>query len=58
MGMWQKGEATMFLFKNDLSGTIQTIRGVRNITISIYGGEKNNFQKAGSLIKTDFSTAK
>lgn len=48
----------MFLFENDLSGTTQTIRGVRYITISVYGGEKDIFQKVGSLIKSDFSTAK
>lgn len=48
----------MFLFENDLSGTTQTIRGVRYITISVYGGEKDIFQKVGGLIKTDFSTAK
>ncbi len=48
----------MFLFENDFRASTKTIRGVRYITVSFYGGDKDIFQKVGSLITSDFSTTK
>ena len=48
----------MFLFENDFRASTKTIRGVRYITVSFYGGDKDSLQKAGGLIKSDFSTTK
>ena len=48
----------MFLFENDFRANTKTIHGVRYITVSFYGGDKDIFQKITSLIKEDFSTAK
>lgn len=48
----------MFLFENDFRANTKTIRGVRYITVSFYGGDKDIFQKVGNLIKSDFSTTK
>ena len=43
----------MFLFENDFRASTKTIRGVRYITVSFYGGDKDIFQKVGGLIKRD-----
>lgn len=48
----------MFLFENDFRANTKTIHGVRYITVSFYGGDKDIFQKITNLIKEDFSTAK
>lgn len=48
----------MFLFENDFRASTKTIRGVRYITVSFYGGDKDIFDKVGTLIKNDFSTTK
>lgn len=40
----------MFLFENSMIAHIQTIRGVRYITASYYGGSRDVFQKMGDLI--------
>lgn len=48
----------MFLFENDFRASTKTIRGVRYITVSFYGGDKDIFQKVGNLITNDFSTTK
>lgn len=48
----------MFLFENDFRASTKTIRGVRYITVSFYGGDKDIFQKVGGLITSDFSTSK
>ena len=48
----------MFLFENDFWASTKTIRGVRYITVSFYGGDKDIFQKVGGLITSDFSTSK
>lgn len=48
----------MFLFENDFRASTKTIRGVRYITVSFYGGDKDIFQKVGSLITSDFSATK
>ena len=48
----------MFLFENAFRASTKTIRGVRYITVSFYGGDKDIFQKVGGLIKGDFSTTK
>ena len=46
----------MFLFKNDFTATVTTIRGVRYITISFYEGDKDIFQKIGGLITHSFQS--
>ena len=46
----------MFLFKNDFTATVTTIRGVRYITISFYEGDKDIFQKIGGLITQSFQS--
>jgi len=48
----------MFLFENDFRAHSTEIGGVRYITVSFYGGDKDIFQKITNLIKEDFSTAK
>ena len=48
----------MFLFENDFRASTKTIHGVRYITVSFYGGDKDIFQKVGSLITSDFSSTK
>ena len=48
----------MLLFEHDFRASTKTIRGVRYITVSFYGGDKDIFQKVGGLIKSDFSTTK
>ncbi len=48
----------MFLFKNDFRAHSTKIGGVRYITVSFYGGEKDIFQKVTDLIKEDFSSTK
>ncbi len=48
----------MFLFKNDFRAHSTKISGVRYITVSFYGGEKDIFQKVTDLIKEDFSSTK
>ena len=48
----------MFLFENDFRASAKTIRGVRYITVSFYGGDKDIFDKVGTLIKSDFSNSK
>lgn len=40
----------MFLFENDFRASTKTIRGVRYITVSFYGGDKDIFQKVGNLM--------
>lgn len=46
----------MFLFENSMIAHSQTIRGVRYITASYYGGSKDVFQKMGDLITTPSSS--
>ena len=46
----------MFLFENDFTATVTTIRGVRYITISFYEGDKDIFQKIGGLITQSFQS--
>lgn len=48
----------MFLFENDFRASTKTIRGVRCIAVSFYSGDKDIFDKVGTLIKNDFSTTK
>lgn len=40
----------MFLFENSMIAHSQTIRGVRYITASYYGGSRDVFQKMEELI--------
>lgn len=40
----------MFLFEDSMIVHSQTIRGVRYITASYYGGSRDVFQKMGDLI--------
>ena len=47
----------MFLFENSMIAHSQTIRGVRYITVSFYGGEKDVFQKVGELITSPLSSS-
>ena len=44
----------MFLFKDDFCTTVKTIRGVRYVTVSLYDGDKDIFQKIGDLITESF----
>ena len=48
----------MFLFENDIIANLSTIRGVQYITVSIYGGEKDIFQKVGDLIMDSYPSSK
>lgn len=47
----------MFLFENSMIAHSQTIRGVRYVTVSFYGGEKDVFQKVGELITSPLSSS-
>ena len=47
----------MFLFENSMIAHSQTIRGVRYITASYYGGSRDVFQKMGDLITTPLSSS-
>ena len=47
----------MFLFENSMIAHSQTIRGVRYITVSFYGGEEDVFQKVGELITSPLSSS-
>ncbi len=47
----------MFLFENSMVAHTQTIRGVRYITASYYGGSKDIFQKVGDLITTSLTSS-
>ncbi len=47
----------MFLFENSMVAHSQTIRGVRYITASYYGGSKDIFQKVGDLITSSLTTS-
>ena len=46
----------MFLFKDDVFAAVKMIRGVRYVTCSFYDGDKDIFQKVGSLIAESFRT--
>lgn len=48
----------MFLFENDFRAHSTKIGGVRYITVSFYGGDKDIFQKITNLIKENSTTAK
>ena len=48
----------MFISKDGLIAHSQTIRGVRYITASYYGGTKDVFQKLKSLILTSSNPVK
>ena len=48
----------MFLFEDDMIANTTTIRGVQYITVSIYGGEKDIFQKVGDLIMDSYPSSK
>ncbi len=45
----------MFLFENSMVAHSRTIRGVRYITASYYGGSKDVFQKMGDLITSSLT---
>ncbi|GEM_PF-1473248 len=47
----------MFLFENSMIAHSQTIRGVRYITASYYGGSRDVFQKMGELITTSLTSS-
>lgn len=47
----------MFLFENSMIAHSQTIRGVRYITASYYGGSRDVFQKMGELVTTSLSSS-
>ena len=47
----------MFLFEDSMVAHSQTIRGVRYITASYYGGSKDVFQKMGDLITTSLTSS-
>ncbi len=47
----------MFLFENSMVAHSRTIRGVRYITASYYGGSKDVFQKMGDLITTSLTSS-
>ena len=47
----------MFLFEDSMVAHSQTIRGVRYITASYYGGRKDVFQKIGDLITTSLTSS-
>ena len=46
----------MFLFKNDIIANATTIRGTRYITVSMYGGDRDIFQKIGDLITESYNS--
>lgn len=47
----------MFLFEDSIIAHSQTIRGVRYITASYYGGSRDVFQKMGDLITTSLTSS-
>lgn len=47
----------MFLFEDSMIAHSQTIRGVRYITASYYGGSRDVFQKMGDLIATSLTSS-
>ncbi len=47
----------MFLFANSMVAHSRTIRGVRYITASYYGGSKDVFQKVGDLITASLTVS-
>ncbi len=47
----------MFLFESSMVAHSRTIRGVRYITASYYGGSKDVFQKMGDLITTSLTSS-
>ncbi len=47
----------MFLFENSMVAHGRTIRGVRYITASYYGGSEDVFQKMGDLITTSLTSS-
>lgn len=47
----------MFLFENSMVAHSRTIRGVRYITASYYGGSKDIFQMVGDLITTSLTSS-
>lgn len=47
----------MFLFENSIIAHSQTIRGVRYITASFYGGSRDVFQKMEDLITSSLTSS-
>lgn len=47
----------MLLFENSMVAHSRTIRGVRYITASYYGGSKDVFQKMGDLITASLTSS-
>lgn len=47
----------MFLFENSMIAHSQTIRGVRYITTSFYGGSRDVFQKMEDLITSSLTSS-
>lgn len=47
----------MFLFENSIIAHGQTIRGVRYITASFYGGSRDVFQKMEDLITSSLTSS-
>ena len=48
----------MYLFEDDYIANATTIRGIRYITVSFYGGgERDIFQKIGDLITGSLSSS-
>lgn len=47
----------MFLFENSMIAHSQTIRGVRYITASYYGGSRDVFQKMEDLITSSLASS-
>ncbi|WP_251448894.1 hypothetical protein [Vermiculatibacterium agrestimuris] len=47
----------MFLFEDSMIAHSQTIRGVRYITTSYYGGSRDVFQKMGDLITASLTSS-
>lgn len=47
----------MFLFENSMIAHSQTIRGVRYITASYYGGSRDVFQKMEDLITSSLTSS-
>ena len=48
----------MFLFKGDFIVNSTTIRGVQYVTFSFFDGDKDVFEKVGSLISQSFEATK
>lgn len=47
----------MFLFEDSMIAHSQTIRGVRYITTSFYGGNRDVFQKLEELIRSSLTSS-